>query len=340
MAPRKKKALEERKTADAVELGVCDLQLRDVNVEGRFADFVCSTGTEDSHGTIIEQKWRLERYLKNPTVLYAHNRLGGDGMPIGKASMVRVDGDALCARVTLLSSRANPLTDQILAQWGEGSLRAISVGFYPNEYRWEKRENREVLVLSDNELRELSIVPVGSNPDCLARIHERALTERQITKAAPGRETEQMDYEKECLRLRGLLDESTTAATSKDRELVSERAKAATLDAECKRLGAELTAVTARAVAAEDLVVRGEIEGAFGKNVEPAEADHLVALHRAAPELFKAEMKRRSGRNDKLGERAIPAEPKEGAARSTGDARAAQEAEEQAVLERHMKGGV
>lgn len=329
--------MQERDTVTREDIS-CEMEIREVNVEGRFADFICSTDTIDSHGTRIEQKWDLERYKRNPVVLYAHNRMG-DGMPIGKASNVRVEDGKLCARVTLLSARANPLADQVMEQWREGCLRAISVGFYPHSDRWEMVNDREVLVLTDNELRELSIVPVGSNPDALARMRERAAAGRSETNttAPAGQENGNMDHEKEVIRLRALLDEQTGAASKKDAELSAARERSATLDAECKRLGESLSASTKRATEAEDALVRVRLESAFGKNVDPAEADHLVKLSRSAPELFEAEMKRREKRDDKLTDVAIPGASKEPGASRSADTAASFEAAEAEALARHLK---
>lgn len=328
-------------TRDAL---ACEMQIRDVNAEGRFADFVCSTDAIDSHGTKIEQKWNLEAYQRNPVVLFAHNRLGGDGMPIGKASDVRVEGGKLCARVTLLSAKANPMTEQVLQQWREGCLRAISVGFIPHSDRWEMVDDREVLVLSDNELRELSIVPVPSNSEAVARTRERALAQREIKAPPAGQENRNMDHEKEVIRLRALLDEQMGAASKKDAEIVAERARATTLDAECKRLGDSLAAAGARAAKAEDALAKAEdalvrvrLVSAFGKNVEPSEADHLVKLSRSAPELFEAEMKRREKRDDKLTDVAIPGASKEPGASRSADAASGHEAAEAEALARHLK---
>ena len=144
----------------------------------RTLDVVASTAVLDRQGEVLEQSWRLERYLANPVVLYAHDSWD---LPIGTAENVRVEDGALRARIRLVSDEANPLAGRVWKLIQEGALRAVSVGFIPHGARLEKRAraegelDEEYLVLSDNELLEISVVPVPANPEALAEIRQRAL---------------------------------------------------------------------------------------------------------------------------------------------------------------------
>lgn len=131
---------------------------------GREADFVCSTDAVDGHGEIVRQNWRLERYLKNPVVLWGHN---ASDLPIGTARNVRVEGGKLKATIRIASAASNPKADQVWAGIQEGTIKAVSVGFRPGSVKREKHDGEERYVLDDNELFELSIVSIGSNPDAL-----------------------------------------------------------------------------------------------------------------------------------------------------------------------------
>jgi HK97 family phage prohead protease len=142
------------------------LTLRSMSESTRSADFIASTASIDSYGEIVEQKWHLERYLRNPVVLYAHN---SREMPIGHAKNVRVTSTGLECSVTFLSAKANPLAEQVWQAMKEGALRAVSVGFFPNTVRTEKRNEKDVTVLSDNELYEISVVPIPANEDAVMR---------------------------------------------------------------------------------------------------------------------------------------------------------------------------
>lgn len=57
------------------------LHIRSVRDDKREADFVASTNALDSWDEIVEQVWRLERFLANPVVLFAHQSCE---LPIGE----------------------------------------------------------------------------------------------------------------------------------------------------------------------------------------------------------------------------------------------------------------
>lgn len=140
----------------------------------RVLDVVASTDTVDSYGDSIDQgSWQLARYAANPVVLYGH---ATRDLPIGTAENVRVENGALRARLRLVSDEANPKAGQVWRLIEEGALRAVSVGFLPHTCRWEKRDDREVFVMADCELLEISVVPVPANPDALAQLRARALS--------------------------------------------------------------------------------------------------------------------------------------------------------------------
>lgn len=127
----------------------------------RTFEVVASTETPDSHGSILRSNWRLDRYQRNPVVLFAHRR---DEIPIGRAEHVRVERKALRAKIRLA---ANARANEVLEAINDGSLRGISVGFMPGGIGVSKVDGRELVIVDAPELTELSIVPVGSNPDAL-----------------------------------------------------------------------------------------------------------------------------------------------------------------------------
>lgn len=144
--------------------------IRSVDAEKRTIDVVASTEAVDSHGTVLVQDWNLDRFNRNPVVLWAHNAtLGMDELPIGRCTRCEVVNGQLEATIQFAGQDVNPRAEQVFQAYRQEFLRAVSVGFYPHSYRWEMRDDVEVLVLSQNELFELSCVPIGSNPDALAR---------------------------------------------------------------------------------------------------------------------------------------------------------------------------
>lgn len=159
-------------------------RVRAVAKDARTVDVVASTDTEDRYGEVVEQVWQLDAYAANPVVLYAHD---SRELPIGRAENVRVEGGSLLATLRFVGADVNPKAEQVWQLIQEGVLRAVSVGFIPHTYRWEKRADREVLVLTDNELVEISVVPVPANPDALARMRARALAAKPAApEGAPG----------------------------------------------------------------------------------------------------------------------------------------------------------
>lgn len=163
-----------KRRADAVVYSRAAISADSTSAETRSVDVLASTEALDSHGTILRQNWDLSRYRENPVVLYAHD---SSELPIGTASNVRVENGALRATLTFSTVDLNPQAEQVWLNVKGGVLRGISVGFWPRTVRFEKHDDREVLVLDDLELLEISVVPVGSNPETLAEMRARALAD-------------------------------------------------------------------------------------------------------------------------------------------------------------------
>lgn len=160
--------------------------IRAVREGARECDFVASTDAVDSYGEIVEQDWDLARYKANPVALYNHSRYGTT-LPIGHATKCEVEeGTGLVCTLRFVTAEANPLAEQVWQSIRQKSLRAVSVGFRPRDVRRELRDGKEVYVLSDNELHEISVVPIPANPEALARFAARAAAGR----AAPPPTTE------------------------------------------------------------------------------------------------------------------------------------------------------
>lgn len=167
-----------------------DFAVRAVNGASRSARFVASSETVDSYGEIVEQSWVLDRFKTNPVVLYNHMRFGSD-LPIGTAEVEMVRGQLECV-ITFASEKANPMAERCWALVQENVLRAVSVGFRPRTVRTEVRDGEDVIVLAQNELYEISVTPIGANPDALSKAKAldleaaRALAARGAGPLAPA----------------------------------------------------------------------------------------------------------------------------------------------------------
>jgi len=139
---------------------------------------IASTDAVDLDNEVLVQDWSLERYRANPVVLYFHNWISNepeDTLPIGFATDVGVIDGKLQATLNFVDAKASELAERCYQGFVQGSLRAVSVGFRSRLGRMETRNGQDVFVLSGNELLEISVCPVGMNPDAVAAEKAKSL---------------------------------------------------------------------------------------------------------------------------------------------------------------------
>lgn len=156
-----------------------DIDVRAFDEDERSFDVVASTDTIDGHGDIVEQSFDLKRYKKNSVVLWQHNAFGTfdgsraeDFLPIGRAKDVKVEGGKLTAKIYIVKGDGpDSITEKIWRRVQQGVLRAVSIGFRPGKVTKETntKTGKEILRLADNELFEISVVTIPSNPDAVAK---------------------------------------------------------------------------------------------------------------------------------------------------------------------------
>lgn len=302
------------------------MSVRAIRKDKREVDFVCSTETLDTYGTILEQDWDrnggdgLRRYSANPVVLYNHNVSMRD-LPIGQGRNVRVESTN-GARELVATVWFSDKTQLAREAWDlveEGTLRGISVGFDWHSLRIEERGDIEVIVLFELELIELSITPTPSNPDCVARaIRARSTapqprpghappslpattpTAAERSAQAPTARKDKTMTEEEIKALQARTAELTTknieiearAATFETRATTAEKAlaeaqlRATTLDTQNARLVAERDASEARAQKLEGELIEIEVGALIGRKIEPHEKETFVELRTTNKPLF------------------------------------------------------
>ena len=136
-----------------------------VNEETKSVSFVISTNQEDRYGEIVDQKsWDFKSFLKNPLLLWGHDPEHPENV-LGTASSLKVaeDGSQTTAVLTF-DTDINPKADLVFNQIKRGTLRTVSVGFMNHTFNIED----DVPVLKDNELLEISVVPIPANPGAIA----------------------------------------------------------------------------------------------------------------------------------------------------------------------------
>jgi len=259
--------------------------------ESRSASFVFSTSGIDRAGDRIEQVWRLGGFQKNPVALFAHNTRE---LPIGRAENVSVVGGELHGDIVFASEAANPLAQKVWLLYQEKILNAVSVGFIPHSTRWERENDEEIFVMSDNELVEVSVVPVPANEEALRRMKEltpktepegEPFAEMAIAVAAEAR-AEKAEFDVSLLRTQ------LAAAELRVAQLVDARNEE-----------------RARAERAELALVRRDVDALVGVKITPAESAGLLKLAGLDKELFAKQLEAIRARPSMgLLNRVIPAE--------------------------------
>jgi HK97 family phage prohead protease len=309
---------------DASPIFTKALHVKAIDEIRRTVDFVASTDVVDAHDEIVDQgSWRLDDYLKNPVVLFAHN---SRELPIGRSVDVAVrnvgDGMQLECRIEFATADLNPLADQVFRMVVGKFLRAVSVGFVPKSYRWEMRGGVEVWVWADCVLKEISVTPVPANPEALAKMKALAPSpNKSPSPASPGskpatadgqeaEERKQMDLKdlQEKLAANATtiaelrLEAKTASETAEKAEAERKRAvesllaseakvKAletdkAALDAQAATLTADRDAEKERAEKAESTLIDQDVDKLVGKKITAAEKPLFVDLRKSNPTLF------------------------------------------------------
>ena len=160
-------------------------------------EHVISSKNLDRYGTyIIPKGAKLENFLRNPKVLWYHNKdVAAKKIPIAKAVKLTInDGDVVA---TTRFNPNDPFSVKVFNAYKDGFLSAWSIGFMPKKYVMVTEKNREELnkkygleigkkelaelytqfvwgiyVIYEWELLEYSAVPVGANQDALVSTEE------------------------------------------------------------------------------------------------------------------------------------------------------------------------
>ena len=257
----------------------------------RVRSFTASTDSVDADNEIVEQDFILERFMANPVILWAHK---SRELPIGKAVSVGVIGGKLKTEIEFATAEANPKAEHVFQSIEQGTLRALSIGFKPKSVRMEMRDEKEVFVLSKNELFEISVTPIPCNHEALADMKAKARKEFRSTtdNAADGGQESKMN-EKEFKEL-----QATSARLEK--ELSESAAKYDTLKKRYDATEQLYTAEKAKAVALQSAACEKRVQELVGKKIAPTEVESLVELAALDQKLFEKHMAAIDARPDML----------------------------------------
>ncbi|MDD5016537.1 MAG: HK97 family phage prohead protease [Eubacteriales bacterium] len=159
------------------------------DVSERTLRFIGSDETPDRDNDIIEVAgWNLDQYIKNPVFLWAHNY---NEPPIGKA--INVEKDMVTRKlvfdVKFPTADEYPFADTIYKLYKGGYINATSVGF--KGVKFKTRDEPEVTAMPEwqrgrryieQDLLELSAVPVPSNPNALVQVRSKGFSDNDISK--------------------------------------------------------------------------------------------------------------------------------------------------------------
>lgn len=129
-------------------------------------EFILSDESIDRMGDVIMlDGWKLAAFRKNPIALFGHN----SSFPIGTWKNIRVEGEALRAKLELAPEGTSDRIDEIRRLVAAKILKATSVGFKPIKYEPIDPEDPWAgYKFLEHELVETSVVSVPANPNALA----------------------------------------------------------------------------------------------------------------------------------------------------------------------------
>jgi len=160
-------------------------------------EFTASTADIDRDGEVIDVTgWDLKNFKKNPVIMFAHDYRT---LPIGRATKIGVRDGKLVNNVEFPPEGTYEFADIVERLVGAGFLKTESVGFMPKKWEdgdWsedEKDAKKPRRTYTKQELLEISIVPVPSNPNALMNaVKEGVITTKQLKQIT---EPEENDYD-------------------------------------------------------------------------------------------------------------------------------------------------
>lgn len=142
------------------------LKIKSVDTKNYIIEGVFSAEVEDRQGeTVVQRGWILDNYLKNPVVLWAHN---SNQLPIAKMLEIGVNASTNQLEGKMqFAVEESDFAEEIYNLMVGGYLQAFSAGFINNKYEIDQQNEKVYLV--ENELLEVSVVPVPANQIALAK---------------------------------------------------------------------------------------------------------------------------------------------------------------------------
>lgn len=155
----------------------CKQQKNDLIIEG-FANRFAKDGkllVDRGNDLIPPEAFSLDEFKALPIIFFNHDR----DQPIGKALSVQAKEDGLYIKAKL-SSSDHPEVKRIRSLVKEGILKAFSVGFDPIKIDQEEVEGKQVNVIKEANLLEVSVVSLPMAQHSLFSVTSKSLSEMPI----------------------------------------------------------------------------------------------------------------------------------------------------------------
>lgn len=142
-----------------------NVAVKSVNEENYTIKFVFSTGDEDRHGEIVDQKsWILDDYLRNPVVLFSHDH---SQPAVGKTVSIYFNEEGNLEGDIQFAAKEYEFANTLFKLYKGGYMRATSGGFLNKVVEYDEEGNK--ITLKQNTLLEMSLVNVPANALALAK---------------------------------------------------------------------------------------------------------------------------------------------------------------------------
>jgi HK97 family phage prohead protease len=150
--------------------------------EDRVIEFAISTDSIDRDFDRIKQDgWVLDKYRKNPVVLFGHHYWNNEAPVVGKSLTEWVEKHKLKSRMQFTPEGTVPLADMLYRLYAHKFMRATSVGFIPLEWKFVQEDDRPFGVdFEKQELLEYSLVPVPANADALSEARSKGISTQPL----------------------------------------------------------------------------------------------------------------------------------------------------------------
>lgn len=142
---------------------------------------ITNTSVDADNEVVLPKGGNLERYQKNPVVLFGHQTM----MPVAKTLWIKSTPSKILAKAQFTDK--TPLSRDTYNLIQEGILNAASIGFTfiegsaPTEKELEKNPQwKNVFVIRKWELHEWSVISVPSNPEALVQAKSMNLDEETL----------------------------------------------------------------------------------------------------------------------------------------------------------------